>query len=120
MSLSFLESYPTVIAGIAALFGGVGVKIFEKSLNKRATEFAEAGLIREELRREIAALRVEMALRRNETDEWRKETHIWRVTYYEKVEENLKLIAEIELLKSDISSLRKKFSDKFPLDPITD
>lgn len=75
-----LDTINAVAAIVAALFGGVGVKILEKLMNKNSEHFLEGSMIREELRKERDALRLEV-------DELQKQVDSWRGKYYEQVEE---------------------------------
>lgn len=99
MNLDFFETYG---AAVAAVVGGIGVKIVDKLFNKRVEDRGEASLIRTELRTEITSLRAEL-------DEWKTDADDWRSKYYEQVEENLKLLAEVEFLKSEIRTLKLEF-----------
>jgi wobble nucleotide-excising tRNase len=94
------EGFDTWASAIAAILGGVGVKIIDKLMSKRNEHFLEATRIREELRLEITSLREEL-------DEWKVEADEWRTKYYEQVEENLKALSEMEMLRADVSALKK-------------
>lgn len=97
MQFDLIDTYASAIA---AIFGGVGVKIFEKLMSKRSEQFMEASRIREELRIEITSLREEL-------EEWKKEADEWRTKYYERVEENLQIKGELEMLRTEVQSLQK-------------
>lgn len=100
MNLDFIDTYASALA---AILGGIGVKIIEKLLSRRSEKFNEAKSIREELRQEIISLREELETWRNEAEEWRNK-------YYDKVEINLKMISEIEGLRAEIRLLQDKIN----------
>lgn len=100
MQFDLIDTYASVLS---AVFGGVGVKVLEKIINKRSEQFMEASRIREELRTELTYLREEL-------EGWKRETDDWRGRYYEKVEENIKMITEIENLRNELHSLQAKFT----------
>lgn len=72
-------------------------------LNRRTEDLSEASRIREELRKEITSLR-------DELEEWKSEADEWRTKYYAKVEENLKMVTELELLRVDVITLQRQLA----------
>lgn len=87
-------------AGIAALVGGVLIKVFEKLwLSKTAVD--EHASLRKELREELDAVKREISSLREEVDEWREK-------YYTQVETTNELLFEVNVLKT---RLRKYESD---------
>lgn len=108
MSLNILDTYA---AAIAALFGGIGVKIIEKLMSKRSEQFLEGTKIREELRQEITSLKKDVDASSKSSDEWREK-------YYQKVEENLELSQEIDTLQNEIVKIRNQFPPS-PTTPTT-
>lgn len=61
----------TLLGLIAALFGGIGVKIFEKFLSRKSENAAEAREIREELRKDLSSASDDAESARLEADNWR-------------------------------------------------
>lgn len=104
------EAADTYAAAIAAVFGGMGVKILEKLMSKRSEQFLEATKLRDELRTENSLLRAELEQRREEADAWRSR-------YYEQVEENLVLNQNSESFRLEIQRLKIRLN---PNDVSTD
>ena len=65
----FLETYG---AAVAAILGGIGVKIIDKMLTKRSETFLEGSKMRDELRSENTLLRQELEQLELERNEWRE------------------------------------------------
>jgi len=87
-------------AGVAALIGGVFLKLIEKLwLSKTVVD--EHAVLRKELREELDAVKEEIASLRDEVDEWREK-------YYSQVETTNELLFEVSVLKT---RLRKYESD---------
>jgi uncharacterized coiled-coil DUF342 family protein len=87
-------------AGVAAIVGGVVLKLIEKLwLSKTVVD--EHAVLRKELREELDAVKDEIACLREEVDEWREK-------YYSQVETTNELLFEVSVLKT---RLRKYESD---------
>jgi uncharacterized coiled-coil DUF342 family protein len=87
-------------AGVAAIVGGVVLKLIEKLwLSKTVVD--EHAVLRKELREELDAVKDEIASLREEVDEWREK-------YYSQVETTNELLFEVSVLKT---RLRKYESD---------
>lgn len=87
-------------AGVAAIVGGVILKLIEKLwLSKTVVD--EHAVLRKELREELDAVKDEIASLREEVDEWREK-------YYSQVETTNELLFEVSVLKT---RLRKYESD---------
>ena len=87
-------------AGVAAIIGGVVLKLIEKLwLSKTVVD--EHAVLRKELREELDAVKDEIASLREEVDEWREK-------YYSQVETTNELLFEVSVLKT---RLRKYESD---------
>lgn len=93
------EMFEATAAVTAALFGGIGVKVLEKMMNKKSEAFSDATQIRDELRIEIANLR-------KEADEWKEEADEFRGKYYESIEENIQLNQQFESLRLEYQRLK--------------
>lgn len=65
----FFETYG---AAIAAILGGIGVKIIDKMLTKRSETFLEGAKIRDELRSENTLLRQELEQLEADRNDWRE------------------------------------------------
>ena len=81
-----------LIALMAALFGGGGVKIIDYFLNRGKIKADEAAQIRKELREEAELRRSEVRRLEKELDEWKHE-------YYRVLEEFNTMRAEFDALK---------------------
>ena len=97
---------PTILSpeatteGVAAIVGGVVLKLIEKLwLSKTVVD--EHAVLRKELREELDAVKDEIASLREEVDEWREK-------YYSQVETTNELLFEVSVLKT---RLRKYESD---------
>ena len=87
-------------AGVAAIVGGVVLKLIEKLwLSKTVVD--EHAVLRKELREELDAVKDEIASLREEVDEWCEK-------YYSQVETTNELLFEVSVLKT---RLRKYESD---------
>lgn len=87
-------------AGLAAIIGGVVLKLIEKLwLSKTVVD--EHAVLRKELREELDAVKDEIASLRDEVDEWREK-------YYSQVETTNELLFEVSVLKT---RLRKYETD---------
>jgi chromosome segregation ATPase len=95
----------TWAAAIAAVSGGVGIKLIEKFLTRHDSQFDDATQIRDELREELTALREEVDTLRNEGAEWRQK-------YYDKTEENLKMRSELETMRVELEAHKSKPDDQ--------
>jgi hypothetical protein len=94
-------------AGVAAIVGGVFLKLIEKLwLSKTVVD--EHAILRKELRAELDAVKEELAGLREEVDEWREK-------YYNQVETTNELLFEVSVLKT---RLRKYEVDSG--EPLTD
>jgi hypothetical protein len=69
-------------AAIAAILGGLGVRMLDKMLTKRSETFLEATKIRDELRSENTLLRRDLEFIEVERNEWREK-------YYAAVEAHI-------------------------------
>ena len=69
-------------AAIAAILGGLGVRVIDKMLTKRSETFLEATKLRDELRSENTLLRGELELLEVDRDEWREK-------YYAAIEQHI-------------------------------
>lgn len=79
-------------AGVAAIVGGVVLKLIEKLwLSKTVVD--EHAVLRKELREELDAVKDEIASLREEVDEWREK-------YYSQVETTNELLFEVSVLKT--------------------
>ena len=95
------ELFEASAAVIAALFGGIGIKVLEKLMNKKSEAFNEAAKLREELRNELVVVR-------KEADDWQTDADEWRTKFYTKVEETIHLNQQIETLRLEIHRLKMK------------
>jgi len=97
--LNFMTPEATT-AGVAAILGGIMLKLIEKLwLSKTVVD--EHAVLRKELREELDAVKDEIACLRDEVDEWREK-------YYSQVETTNELLFEVSVLKT---RLRKYETD---------
>lgn len=82
-----MEITDSVLALIAAVFGGVGLKVLEKALNRGKEKMDLAAQIRAELRSDQAALRKEIENFRVEVKHLEDQLDKWRTKYYELLEQ---------------------------------
>lgn len=80
---------PTLFALIGAVFAGAGVKLVEKLLGRKKEQVDLAADIREELRKDLAAVKSELQRVENELDDWKKK-------YYAQIEHMIELKTELE------------------------
>lgn len=81
---------PAVIALVGTLFGGIGLKLVETWLGRKRIKIDDAGNIRNELRLEIAALRIE-------NSDHEKDVDVWREKYYRTYEKLINARAQLML-----------------------
>lgn len=90
--VNFLENYG---AGIAAILGGIGVKMIDKMLTKRSETFLEGSKLRDELRSENTALRQDLEQMEAERNDWREkfyaslENHLMELEKQHKEDTNI-------------------------------
>lgn len=109
--MDFLDKYAALMA---ALGGGVGVKVIDRVLSKRSERFNEASQMRDELRLQISDLRDAVETHEKTIDEWRHEADNWRTKYWEQVAENVKLRGEFEQLRGDFEAFKAQTIHKRP------
>lgn len=82
---------------MGTIFGGAGLKFIESWLGRAKERAAESAAIREELRKEIESLRLQLATAA--TEEQRLEALIeeWRAKYYDLRDEKQKVVTELTL-----------------------
>src|SRR6478609_9438782 len=95
------------IALIGTIFGGVGLKVVEQWLGRAKERSTEAAGIREELRKEIDALRVQ--IEKSNAEELRLEGMIdeWRSKYYDLRDEKQQVVTELTILKERLLAYEK-------------
>jgi chromosome segregation ATPase len=87
------------VALMGTVFGGVGLKVVEQWLGRAKERATEAAGIREELRKEIDALRAQ--IEKANAEELRLEAQIeeWRGKYYDLRDEKQQVVTELTILK---------------------
>lgn len=79
-----MAQYATpLIALVGTIFGGVGLKITERWLNRAKEKNDTAKQIRDELRTDMATYRQEILNLKAEVDKVEKEVNEWQDKYYE-------------------------------------
>jgi malate synthase len=97
---NFVEQYASIIA---AVFGGVGIKLLDKLFSHPKDVMNESKRIRDEIRKENTALRSEVDARRKDADEWRSK-------YWLEIEENANLVSQISIMQAELENLRNQQS----------
>ena len=95
----------TIIALLAAIFGGVGLKIIESFLNKSKEKFDIGVQMRQELRDDVVFLREELERIEGSLDEWRKKYYNLLNAFNE-----LSLIARTSGLEKDVDRIKGNMS----------
>lgn len=80
---------------LSAIFGGGGLKVFERFLSRRHENEEEASRLRGELREQIKVLQLNY-------DDEKSESERWQSLYWEEKEKNVKLLSEIESLRNQL------------------
>ncbi len=95
------------VALMGTIFGGAGLKIIETWLGRAKERATEAQSMREELRREIDNLRVQ--LDRADAEEQRLEGLIeeWRGKYYDLRDEHSKVVTQLTILRERLLAYEK-------------
>lgn len=95
------------VALMGTIFGGAGLKIIESWLSKSKERSTEAQSMRDELRKEIDALRAQ--LDKADEEEKRLEAQIedWRSKYYDLRDEKQQIVTELTILKDRLLAYEK-------------
>lgn len=101
---------PGFIALVGTLFGGAGLEIIRRFMDRRQRKNDEASKIRAELRVEIDGLRKQ--LENAAKEEQRLEAELERIKglYYDTKEEYLSAIVELQTLKGSLENYQKQFN----------
>lgn len=91
---------PAVIALIATVFGGVGLKVVEHWLGKPRSKVDDATRIRDELRIEITSLKEEIKELEDERDRYRNE-------YYDLRDKYSNIYSELQLIKTHLQGMNE-------------
>lgn len=112
-----LLNNPGFVAIVGTVFGGVGLKVIEVWLGKAKERAAEAQSMRDELRKEIADLRSQLA--KADEEERRLEALIedWRSKYYDLRDEKQQVITELTILKDRLVAYEKSIGIANPDQP---
>jgi hypothetical protein len=105
---------PAIIAILSALFGGAGLKIVEKLLDKGKSNFDMATQLRSELRSDIDGLRDRLQVVEDEAERW-------RTKYYDLYEAFMAL--KIKLIErgyeEEVSEIEERFKQFIDDEKIT-
>jgi uncharacterized coiled-coil DUF342 family protein len=98
-----MEINETIIALVAAMFGGVGLKVIEKVLSRSAERADVAKDIRDELREELGHLKHEIVELAERLDKWRKQ-------YYDLLSafNDLTVVALTAGLEEEVQRIRER------------
>lgn len=101
IALAPITTNPDLLVGIvAAMVGGVGVKIFDYFNNKSEIEVDDATRLREELRAQVRALQEQFDRVNSELEEYREKEFELAFVREELMLKNQALQVEVELLRS--------------------
>lgn len=92
---------PAVLALIATIFGGVGLKVVEHFLGKGKTRIDEASKLREEYRLQNESQREEIKQLEEEVDKWREEAYRLKEEF---------LVAKLDYLEQ-LQNLKRQLED---------
>jgi chromosome segregation ATPase len=100
------------VALVGTLFGGAGLKLIESWLGRAKERSTEAQSIRDELRKDIEGLRIQ--LEHAEIEEKRLETLVeeWRARYYDLRDEKTKVITELTITLERIKALEQRLAER--------
>lgn len=87
---------PALLALIATVFGGAGLKVVEHWLNKTKTTTDGATELRNELRTDIARLREDLSVSKKESELIEHELDEWKVKYYDLMRDFIQIRAELD------------------------
>jgi predicted nuclease with TOPRIM domain len=83
-AFSLMEDYATpLIALVGTIFGGVGLKVVERWLNRAKDKSDAAKEIRDELRSDMATYRAEILELKKETEKLDEQVILWQEKYFE-------------------------------------
>lgn len=99
---------PLLWAMLGTLFGGSGLAILNKFLNRGQSRFDMASKIRDELRTDIKRYQDEVNGYKIETGELRKEVDSWRTRYFDLDRDHN---ATIETMQDEIDGMKRVLRD---------
>lgn len=103
-----LLNNPGFIALVGTLFGGAGLKMIESWLG-RAKQRQEANqVMRDELRKEIESLRMQLTSANIEEQRLEAEIEAWRSKYYDLRDEQQKVVTELMIVSNKLKALEGK------------
>lgn len=102
---------PALIALIGTIFGGAGVKLAEKLLNRKRERHDLAADIREELRKDLESVRLELQRTAEALKEARNDLDGWKEKYYTLLEEMINLKTKIEISAQEVRDRQNKNID---------
>lgn len=97
--MSDLFNNPGFVAVVGTLFGGAGLKVIESWLGRAKERSAEESAMREELRKQIDALREQLDKATGEEQRLEGLIEEWRGKYYDLRDEHAKVVTELTILK---------------------
>lgn len=108
-----LLNNPGFIALLGTLFGGAGLEFVRRLMDRKQRATDEASKIREELRKEIDGLRLQLTSASTEEQRLESEIERWKGLYYDQKEEYLRTITDLQILTERLKTIQPQES---PLD----
>lgn len=99
-----LES-PGFLAFVGTIFGASGLKLVEHWLGRAKEKALEARTARDELRKEIEGLRVQLEKADEDERAIREEVDMWKSKYYDLRDEKQKVVTELTITVEKLKSL---------------
>lgn len=105
-----LLNNPGFIALAGTLFGGAGLEIIRRFMDRKQRNHDYAAAQRAELRTEISGLRVLIDKADVESQRLEAEIERWKGLYYDQKEEYLDAITKLQILTSDLKNYQNQFN----------
>jgi chromosome segregation ATPase len=95
---------PGFVALMGTIFGGAGLKFIESWLSRAKERAAQEGVMRDELRKEIESLRLQLANAAAEEQRLEAQIEEWRGKYYDLRDEKQTAVTELQILKERLQA----------------
>jgi chromosome segregation ATPase len=93
------------VAIVGTIFGGAGLEIIRRFMDRKQKKTDDASKIRAELRQQIEDLRAQEAKWSTEEQRLEAEIERWKGLYYDLKEDNLRTIGELQNLTAKLRGL---------------
>lgn len=105
-----LFNNPGFIALMGTMFGGAGLELIRRWMDRRARKDDEAAKQRAELRVEIEGLRGQLDKATAEEHRLEAEIERWKGLYYDQKEEYLKAITDLKIITASLKNYDNQFN----------